>query len=158
MLYVGANDGHLYAFNTDKTEASLSEKTVFMYVPEGVIPYLSWLAQPIDFENSQRFFVDGSPTVQDAFFDGKWHTVLAGGLRAGGQSVYALDITDPENFTKENVLWDFTDFNDADVGFVFARPAIVKMNNGDCEIKGSVRPGKVVLVPSGCESRSGKVG
>ena len=131
MLYVGANDGHLYAFNTDKAESSLIDKTVFMYVPEGVIPYLSWLAQPIDFLHPQRYFVDGSPTVQDAFFDSQWHTVLAGGLRAGGQSVYALDITDPENFTKENVLWDFTDFDDPDVGYVYARPAIVKMNNGN---------------------------
>ena len=131
MMYVGANDGHLYAFNTDKAEAPLLDKTVFMYVPEGVVPYLSWLAQPVNLERSQHYFVDGSPTTQDAYFDGKWHTVLAGGLRAGGQSVYALDITDPENFTKEHVLWEFTDFDDADIGFVYARPAIVKMNNGD---------------------------
>lgn len=131
MMYVGANDGHLYAFNTDKAEKSLLEKTVFMYVPEGVIPYLSWLAQPMDLSQSQHYYVDGSPTVQDSYFDGKWHSVLAGGLRAGGQSVYALDITDPESFTKNNVLWEFTDFDDEDVGFVFARPAINKMNNGD---------------------------
>ena len=131
MMYVGANDGHLYAFNTDKAKASLLDKTVFMYVPEGVIPYLSFLAQPIDFKQPQRYFVDGSPTVQDAYFRNTWHTVLAGGLRAGGQGVFALDITDPETFTKDNVLWDFTDFDDVDVGFVYARPAIVKMNNGD---------------------------
>ena len=74
--------------------------------------------------------MDGSPTVQDAYFNNAWHTVLAGGLRAGGQSVYALDITSPESFTKKNVLWEFTDLDDPDVGFVYARPAIIKMNNG----------------------------
>jgi Tfp pilus tip-associated adhesin PilY1 len=29
-----------------------------------------------------------------------WKTILAGGLNAGGQGIYALDISDPSTFTE----------------------------------------------------------
>ena len=39
--------------------------------------------------------VDGSPIVKDIYVDGAWKTVLLSGLRQGGHSYFALDITDP---------------------------------------------------------------
>ena len=65
---------------------------------------------PKDGGSRDYYFVDGSPVAADLWFrssdtqlptakavDGsEWKTVLAGGLRQGGASYYALDITDPD--------------------------------------------------------------
>ena len=42
-----------------------------------------------------NFSVDATPGTGDLFYNGTWHTWLAGGLGAGGAAIYALDITDP---------------------------------------------------------------
>ncbi len=107
--------------------------------------------QNIATDYNHRFHVDGPAIVEDAFFysdndpdypqaDGEWHTVLVGGLRAGGQGVYALDITDPTSFSTDDVLWEFTDVDtspnnkgangDSDLGYSFSEASIVKMADG----------------------------
>ncbi len=126
MIYVGANDGMLHAFDADTGIER------FAYVPSQVFTNLSSLA---DRDYTHKFFVDGEPTFADVYFDDDWHTVLAGGLNKGGQGIYLLDITDPASITRESsaanrVLWEFTDANDADLGYTFSRPAIAKMKNG----------------------------
>jgi len=125
-IYAGANDGMLHAFNA----ATGVEK--FAYIPNAIYPKLSDLA---DTSYNHQFFVDGSPTVADAFFDGNWHTILVSGLRGGGQGVFALDITNPNNFSNESngaakILWEFTDSDDADLGYTFGKPSIVRLHNG----------------------------
>jgi type IV pilus assembly protein PilY1 len=61
----------------------------------------------------------------------EWRTMLIGGQRAGGRSLYMLDITDPTDFNtanaKELVEWEFTH---ADMGYTFSKPTIAMMNNG----------------------------
>src|SRR5690606_5709915 len=78
--------------------------------------------------------VDGSPTVVDAYIGNAWRTVLVGGLNKGGQGIYALDVTNPASFSEANAasifLWEFTDANDADLGYTYSRPAIVRLQNG----------------------------
>src|SRR5271166_6236709 len=57
----------------------------------------------LDLTNSQyghNFFVDATPATGDLFFGGQWHTWLVGGLGAGGEAIYALDITNPSNFSE----------------------------------------------------------
>ncbi|MFQ5939800.1 MAG: pilus assembly protein, partial [Alphaproteobacteria bacterium] len=126
MVYVGANDGMVHGFNADTGEELIG------YVPKKVLPNLTRLTA---LNYSHRFYVDGPPTVGDVFFGTTWHTVLVGGLRNGGQGIYALDVTNPAptNFSEANasglVLWEFTDANDADLGFTYSRPAIVRMHN-----------------------------
>ena len=70
----------------------------------------------------------------DVFYNNVWHTVLVGGLNKGGQGIYALDITDPAGFTEAGatniVLWEFPDANDADLGYTFSQPSIVRLQNG----------------------------
>jgi type IV pilus assembly protein PilY1 len=145
MVYVGANDGMLHGFDADTGEELLA------YVPNVVFDNLADLTDP---DYSHRFYVDGTPTEGDAFFDPaavdgnnkSWHSVLAGGLNKGGQAIYALDVTNPDNFGETNtatVLWEFSDADDvaADnsnaeqdmqyaLGDTFSRPAIVRMYNG----------------------------
>ena len=125
VVYVGANDGMLHGFNAS------SGRELFAYVPNSVYPNLSQLTSTT---YNHHYYADGSPTVGDAFYGGAWHTILASGLRAGAQGLFALDVTDPGTFTEANVRnivrWEFTDANDADLGNLFGQPLIVKTNNG----------------------------
>ena len=122
MVYVGANDGMLHGFDGTTGVEKLA------FVPSPIFGNLSKLTSP---SYSHRYYVDGTPTVGDAFYGGAWHTVLAGGLNAGGQGIYALDVTDPGSFSESNasalVLWEYTDADDADLGYTYSRPNIVRM-------------------------------
>lgn len=129
MIYAGSNDGMLHAFNASTGTSGGVE--LFGYIPNAVFNKLNELTA-IDY--THQFYADGAPTVVDAFYGSAWHSVLAGGLRAGGQGYYALDVTDPAAVTEANaaskVLWEFTDAHDADMGYSFSQPAVVRMNNG----------------------------
>ncbi|MHB1245191.1 MAG: pilus assembly protein [Sulfuriferula sp.] len=124
MIYVGANDGMLHGFDAGTGNEKLA------YVPSPVYSNLTQLTSPT---YSHRYFVDGSPTVLDGFYGGAWHTVLVSGLAGGGQGFFALDVTDPSTFSEANasslVRWEFTDKDDADMGFSFSQPSIVKLND-----------------------------
>ena len=128
MVYVGANDGMVHGFDAGTSATMGQEKLAF--IPSAVFGNLHELTKP-NYPYNHRFFVDGTPTMGDAFYGGAWHTLLVGGLNKGGQSIYALDITDPTSFTEANASsifrWEYTD---ADLGYTYSRPAIAKMANG----------------------------
>ena len=129
MLYVGANDGMLHAF-----DASTGEEK-FAFIPNDVFPNLANLTATT-FNLAHQFFVDGSPSAGDVkFSNSTWHTVLVGGLNDGGQSIYALDVTNPaaisnvtstgESTLASDVLWEFSD---ATLGLTYSRPVIALTN------------------------------
>jgi type IV pilus assembly protein PilY1 len=125
MVYVGANDGMLHGFNADTGEEELA------YVPARLYSTLTQLTAPA---YVHRYYVDGAPTAGDAFYNAAWHTVLVGTLRAGGQGIFALDVTDPATFSEANAdslfMWEFSDATDADLGYTFGEATIAKMQNG----------------------------
>jgi type IV pilus assembly protein PilY1 len=132
-IYVGGNDGMLHAFDAKTGVETLG------YVPTPVYKNLSALStQRLAATSSDPtphlYYVDGSPTVGDVFYGSAWHTMLVAGLAVGGQGIYALDVTDPSIFKQSSagsiVRWEFNDSNDADVGYVFGQPLLVKTNNG----------------------------
>jgi len=122
MIYVGANDGFLHAFDM---ETGVEQ---FAFMPASALPYIKQLAS---YPYEHRYFVDGSPTVVDAYVNNNWRTVLVGGMNRGGQSVYALDVTNPDGISESNAnnlfLWEFTH---PELGYSYSQPAIVKLNNG----------------------------
>ena len=126
VIYVGANDGMLHAFDAQ------TGQELFAYIPNAVFPNLIKLTYPL-YNQNHLFFVDGSPGAWDVqFSDGSWHTVLVSGEGAGGQSIFALDVTNPAAMTTEasvaqNVLWEFTD---ADLGYTFGTPQVATTNAG----------------------------
>lgn len=124
MLYVGANDGMLHAFD------ALTGAEVFAYVPAGGYRNLASLTDP---QYQHRYFVDGSPNVGDAYIGGGWKTVLVGTAGAGGSTVFALDITDPDEFDATKVLWEIsaadTDFTD--LGATIGYATVGRMPNGE---------------------------
>ena len=130
MIYAAANDGMLHGFDASTTATKGIEKLA--YVPSMAYRNFTKLT---DRTYSHRYFVDGSPTVADVKFgDGTWHTILVGGLDAGGQGIYALDITQPSNFSEGNadsiVLWEWNDFNDTWLGNTYSQPTIAKVKDG----------------------------
>jgi len=127
VIYFGANDGMLHGINADTGEEVLA------YVPARLYSKLPGLTDP---QYDHEYYVDESPAVGDVFYGGAWHTNLIGALRGGGQGIFALDVSDPSMFGEDpakaasTVLWEFTDADDADLGFTFGRPSIAKMQDG----------------------------
>ena len=121
-LYVGGNDGMLHAFNA-KTGAE-----EFAFIPSSVFNKLNKLTGS---NYSHEFYVDGTPVVGDVFTGTEWRTILVGTLKAGGKSIFALDITTPG---EEKLLWEFDDskLSEATVkmGYSFAQPTIARLHTG----------------------------
>ena len=126
-LYVGANDGMLHAFSATTGDE------LFAYIPSWAVPNLRALTTS---PYTHRSYVDSTPVAAEANLGSTttdpttadWRSVLVGGGGGGGQGVYALDVTNPEAFGNSNVLWEFTDRNDVDMGNVIGTPQILKMN------------------------------
>ncbi len=131
MVYVGANDGMLHAFYAPKSaDANWADrgKEAWAYIPSQVLPNLYKLAD-VQYSSHHQFYVDGTVTVadvQDA--SSNWHTILVGGLNAGGKGYYALDITIPD---EPKSLWEFTTATDANMGLSMGRPIISKLTSGE---------------------------
>ncbi|WP_374439378.1 pilus assembly protein [Pseudomonas panipatensis] len=122
MIYVGANDGMLHAFD------AASGEEVFAFVPSALLAELYRLADPGYGAARHRYFVDGPLVSEDVFFDGDWHTVLVGSLGAGGRGLFALDISAPAS---PSLLWEIDAGGDyADLGYGLPRPVIVRLHNG----------------------------
>lgn len=118
MVYVGANDGMLHAFNAETGV----EK--FAYVPNGVFSNLKKLVDP-DYTHS--FYVDGAPKAADALIGSAWKTVLVGSTGAGGRTYFALDVENPDSFNASKVLWEFSH---ADLGYSLGQASIVRTESG----------------------------
>jgi type IV pilus assembly protein PilY1 len=124
MVYVGANDGMLHGFDVNTGEER------FAFVPSAVIQNLYKLSAQRYTGSGHQYFVDGTPVVNDVYYDGAWHTVLVGTLRAGGRSIFALDVTNPESIT---LLWEktFADTGMGNLGYTFPQPVIARLHTGN---------------------------
>jgi type IV pilus assembly protein PilY1 len=162
MVYAGANDGMLHAFN------GTTGLEQFAYVPSALFagpngtPQVDGLAQLGNPSYVHHNYVDATPAAFDVDmsrtlgFTGTvdyttlagtpWRTVLIGGLGKGGKSFYALDITDPrpasmatEAAVASKVLWEFTDTT---MGYSYGTPVVVK----------TIKYGWVVILTSGYDN------
>jgi type IV pilus assembly protein PilY1 len=113
VVYVGANDGLLHGFRSGFYDATGTFQPagndgaeVLAYMPGAVLAnsvtgiHNSTTAN-IDFPNPQyahAFYVDATPGTGDVFYAGGWHTWLVGGLGAGGNAIFALDVSTPAAF------------------------------------------------------------
>ncbi|MGI9304447.1 MAG: pilus assembly protein [Gammaproteobacteria bacterium] len=147
IVYVGANDGAMHAFDASTSGTSRGSE-VMAYIPNHTFAKLAALTAA-DYNTNHQFLVDGELTYGDVLVDtdagNDWHTVLVGGLGRGGQGLFALNVTNPGNISASNdpalndaesnasdiVLWEFTDAQDADLGYTMARPSIIRMNNDE---------------------------
>ena len=159
VIYVGTNGGMLHAFHAGTPYVGTPPSTsmdpdggteLFAYVPsELLLPGTSGAHAQINelmrSDYSHRYFVDGSAETSDAYWDGSWKTVLVGAMGAGGRTVFALDVTDPENFSATKVLWEFRYANVPcvadptgaagskacrDIGYGVTKPKVVRLPTG----------------------------
>lgn len=140
MLYAGANDGMLHAFNAD------TGVETFAYIPNSVFGNLKSLS---DQNYSHKYFVDGDLTVGDYHNGTSWKTVLLGSTGAGlGSSIFALDISSPTSLGTSSVMWEKTaaDAGLGNLGNVMGQMAVGRLPSGD----------SVILVPNGHDSQNYK--
>jgi type IV pilus assembly protein PilY1 len=157
-LFVGANDGMLHAIKAGKFEFGdnpgsteiengyydLEEsgngfsggEEAFGYVPSFLLPKLKEI--PLQTLNNKSFFVDGSPSVADAWLEGsmnditkepnEWATVAVTGMRRGGNGYLGLDVSDPKGVSRPypNLLWEFNDPNEP-LGESWSRPVMARV-------------------------------
>lgn len=129
-LLVGGNDGMLHAFK-DADDATGGTE-MWAYVPRLVMDNMYKLAD-MNYGSQHRYFVDGTPVVSDIVGpEGKWRTIVVGGLNAGGRGYYALDITDPVNPV---AMWEFGPGNlpagqEGRLGYTFGNPIVTKAKDG----------------------------
>ncbi|MDF1483651.1 PilC/PilY family type IV pilus protein [Ramlibacter sp. H39-3-26] len=144
LLWVGANDGMVHAFNPD------SGAEVFAYIPSALANRLVEIplqrgttgrthvdganfisstseAQP---QGTVWPYVDGSPfagdvqlgtgssTETDAQAAARWRSYVFGTLGRGGKAVYALDATDTGALSKDSFKWQFTSDDNANLGYI----------------------------------------
>jgi len=81
VIYAGANDGMLHAFDDDTGEE------LWAFIPPNLLPYLKKFNE----ELTLQIFVDGSPKA----YAGTDRTVIIFGDRRGGNRYIALDVTSP---------------------------------------------------------------
>ena len=136
VVYVGANDGMLHAFNAS------NGKELWGYIPGSVYANLPSLTNT---SFVHKYFVDASAMVSDTQTSDPqtpWRTMLVGGLGGGGKGYYALDISrqTPDsvslksfsNMTEAELsaipMWEFTSAQDSDLGYTYYEPALDPVN------------------------------
>ncbi|HEX9877849.1 MAG TPA: PilC/PilY family type IV pilus protein [Gammaproteobacteria bacterium] len=123
LAVVGANDGMLHGFHAGL--GADGGRELFAFVPHAAFEHLYELTLPA---YSHRYNVDGTTRFADAWLGGLgWRTIAVGITGAGGASVFALDITDPEAVSSSDVLWEFTH---PEMGYTLGQPAVVPLPNG----------------------------
>jgi type IV pilus assembly protein PilY1 len=75
------------------------------FIPNNLLPKLKDLTL-LDY--CHEYFVDLSPRVAEVFVGGVYKKILIGGERGGGNSFFALDITDP-SAAGVQPMWQFSD-------------------------------------------------
>ncbi|MCG7201294.1 hypothetical protein MD273_16280 [Marinobacter pelagius] len=141
MVYVGSNDGMLHGFKAVESSSNGGGDELLAYVPRSIFSTsqnegLHYLTDPA---YRHRYYVDLSPQAVDVYMPGTsggtpaWRTVLIGGLRGGGAGLFALDVTNPSNFSEANasdlVLWEFDDTDLPQMNYQLEQPVVVMMNN-----------------------------
>ncbi|MFO8023543.1 pilus assembly protein [Thiohalophilus sp.] len=110
VVYVGANDGMIHAFNAGffdpnnsrfclKADCSAASEEdehplgaeLWAYVPKNLLPHLRWLTEP---DYPHVYYMDGKPQAfdvnifpDDADHPDGWGTILVVGMRLGGSEI-----------------------------------------------------------------------
>ena len=124
---VAANDGMLHLFNDEGAE-------ILAYLPNAVLPKLSSYAKKTYLNPAHdRWLNDGTPSVNDVCHTvgttaaTEARSILIGATGRGGNSVYALDVTNLQSPNGNNILWDFSH---DDLGMTIPAPVVTHDKDG----------------------------
>ena len=171
LLWVGANDGMLHAFNPD------TGAEVFAYVPGALANRLAEIPlqrsvktslNGADFVTGTQVqpdgtlwpYVDGNPYSADIKVGSSWRTYVFGALGRGGRGVFALDATSVDGLKEDQASsifkWQFTSADDGDLGYQTADIKVHLASNQAAPIA-RLNNGKfAMLIGNGQRSVSGK--
>jgi Tfp pilus tip-associated adhesin PilY1 len=147
VLYVGANDGMLHAFDAgsfqdpdpntpgDEFYSAGDGTEKFGYIPGFLLDRVKRLPQE---DVGKLYFVDGSGSAADVFVDydgdgiregSEWTTALLMPMRQGGEGIIALDVTDPNASSGNHgpyprLMWELSH---AALGETWSRPIITRL-------------------------------
>ncbi len=124
VVYDGSNDGFMHGFETGSYAADgitynstgNDGKELVAYMPQAILQTIHNSTTPtLDYSSPQyshNYYVDATPGTGDLFYGSNWHTWLVSGLGAGGNAIFALDITNPSttSFSASSVIgeWNAT--------------------------------------------------
>ncbi len=135
MVYMGDNSGIFHGINAS------TGNEVFGFLPLNLFSSAAgqgyhYLTDP---SYVHRFYINGPMSIADVKVGTAetWKTVLVSGEGAGGQSYFALNVTDPvsaapsiSDTANSIFLWSFSNADNADLGYTFSDVVFGKMNNG----------------------------
>jgi len=132
IIYAGANDGMLHAFD------DASGEELWAFIPPSLLSRLKNLSGEasgyvVGDSAALEFFVDGSPKA----LLGTDQKIMIFGLRRGGNRYYALDITDP---LVPKLLWEISPSTSGfgELGQTWSTPQIRKIQYGASEKWGAI--------------------
>ncbi|MGB1950273.1 MAG: pilus assembly protein [Marinobacter sp.] len=156
VIYVGANDGMIHAFNGGYWNAATRQfltqpvsgtavnhplgQELWAYTPANLLPHLRWLGE-LDYQHV--YYMDGEPLVfdanifpEDATHPHGWGTVMVMGMRLGGSPLEVEVDGAPKVARSAYVVFDVTDpeqppvllgeVTSPELGFTLAKPALIK--------------------------------
>ena len=167
VLYVGANDGLIHAFNSgfwNQTDYSYEltgsdgevshplGSELWAYAPMNLLPHLQWLKE-MDYPHV--YYMDGEPLVFDANIfpedtdhPGGWGTVLVMGMRLGGGDIDVSIGGSTRTMRSAYVVLDITNPEDPptllaeithpDLGFTSSLPTLVKKRQAGTTAEGAI--------------------
>lgn len=158
VVYDGANDGFMHGFRTGSYDSSgnyVSNTTtpndgqeVLAYMPQAVLKSIhNTSTATLDYSSpkyAHAYYLDSTPGTGDLYYNGAWHTWLVSGLGPGGSAIFALDITDPTQFTNANAAsivigeWSGATLScsgnttcGSNLGQTYGTPQIRRLHNGE---------------------------
>ncbi len=144
VVYSGSNDGLVHGFRTGANSSDGSYDStnndgyeVMGYMPATVLAN----SAVVDLTNptyGHDYLVDATPGTGDLYYAGAWHTWLVGALGSGGSGIYALDVTDPSQFSEAHaaslVIGDWKVATLANLGTSTGIPLVRRLHNGQWAI------------------------
>ncbi|AWI52315.1 pilus assembly protein PilY [Aquabacterium olei] len=171
VVYAGSNDGWLHGFRAGANDAAGNFSTattandgreVLGYMPAQVLNTIHSTTASLSYASPSYIdnaYVDATPGTGEIFYKGAWRTWLVGGLGGGGNAtgqiasrtatgtgtIYALDVTNPANFSEANaaslVIGEWTSANltcanvatgcGNNLGNTYGTPIIRRLHNGE---------------------------
>ncbi|MGI9281401.1 MAG: pilus assembly protein [Endozoicomonas sp.] len=154
VVYVGANDGMIHAFNAgfwndsnqrfDLNSAAESQHPLggelWAYTPMNLLPHLRWLSEP---DYPHVYYMDGEPLIFDANIftpdtdhPKGWGTVLVMGMRLGGGPIDVSVNSATRTMRSAYVMLDITnpekppklmaEITHPELGFTTNRPVVIQ--------------------------------
>ncbi|MEZ5571997.1 MAG: PilC/PilY family type IV pilus protein [Halioglobus sp.] len=142
-LFFGSGEGAFHILENTDTQGRESGREIFAFYPRESMATISWRHDNDGTTVARRYGVDGTPVVLKNDRDGNGtidytsgeEAIVYFGLRRGGTSYFALDVSNPD--ARPRLLWKISPTTSGDfdhLGLTFSTPLVGKVNfNGVSE-------------------------